>query len=127
MAVSRDTLDKVFGRPNIDKWADLCNEKNSIDIEERVDFYINLATKLFHQRTSARTYVEDDVSDVVIGKMAGIELYEGRGITAADDAEKSPIAHHRKWVNAWIADWISGVLNKTKPSAPFVVSDDYSV
>jgi hypothetical protein len=122
MAVTRDTLETIFGRSNIRKWADLDNDDDEATIAERIAYAIAWAEANFTSLTlggpavPASSVVVDDVK----AKYAGIWLYESRGITD-DDATKSPIAHHRKYCENWIRAFMKNSINFTVPTAPFIV------
>ena len=128
MTVTRDTLDELFGRTNISMWADLDNEKNAYDINERVTKAIARAQDDLVTRTNQRpitTYIAQAAVEEVIATLAGIRLYNNRGLAPLDGA-KTPVDHRVKYVNAWIADWLSGTINFTAPKAPFIICDHES-
>jgi hypothetical protein len=119
MTLNRALLDVVFGAKNIQAWADLDNDKDEQSIQARIDYALVWApaylTTILNQRAVP------DLSGVVLedlqARLAGIWLYESRGL-AGEDATKSPVAHHRKWVNDWIRSYIAGSTNITLPNGP---------
>ena len=122
--ISVDTLEIIFGKANIRKWADLDNSKNLSDpaITERVEWALDWAYDhlKWQMAGSPELPVSSKVIDDVAARLAGIRLYEMRGISD-EDASTSPIAHHRKFVSNWINAYKSGAVNSDTPAGPFVV------
>jgi hypothetical protein len=121
MALDRKTLELTFGRDNISKWADLDNHGDDADIELRIDHALSWAASHFDSMlkgmpTPPSSIVVDDVKL----RLAGIWLYESRGITE-QDATRSPIAHHRKYCYDWIDGYIKSVIRFTLPNGPSVI------
>lgn len=122
--ISVDTLEILFGKANIRRWADVENSKNLLDpeITNRVEWAIDWAYDNLKWRLagSPELPVSSKVVDDIAARIAGIRLYEMRGISD-EDATKSPVAHHRKFVDEWINAYKSGTVNATTPTGPFVV------
>jgi len=121
MTITSDTLYITFGRDNINKWADLDNDGDDATIANRIEYAITWAEAHFTSLVcKGRTLPVSPVVDDVIARLAGIWLYDSRGI-AEEDAEKSPIAHHRKYCEKWMKAYLEQGVNFDKPLAPFIV------
>lgn len=121
MALDRKTLELTFGRDNIFKWADLDNNGDDADVELRIAHALSWAQSHFDSLLKGVPAPPSSVSvDDVVLKLAGIWLYESRGI-AEQDADKSPIAHHRKYCYNWVDAYIKSVIRFSTPNAPSVV------
>jgi hypothetical protein len=120
MSVNRQTLEDIFGPDNIVLWADLNNKQNQAFIERRITAAIAFANARFTELTTSGPVVDPDSVTVkdVIAKLAGIWLYESRGINE-DDASKSPVFHHKKYINEWVQSHLHGRLGVAR--APFVL------
>jgi hypothetical protein len=117
--ISRDLLNVLFGSKNIDAWADLNNNKDEQEMEARIAYAIAWAPAYIRTLVLARATLDETnlaVQDIII-RQAGIWLYESRGISG-DDATKSPIAHHRMFVDTWLKNYCAGSSNVTLPTGP---------
>lgn len=100
-------LDLVFGKRNVDKWADLNNDKDT--------------TAILAVRARAREDATNEIYDLLRGgpyaipftsvpsaarrqcsKLAGVLLYEGRGVMDTTDEDgKHRLRMHKKEVYTW--------------------------
>jgi hypothetical protein len=117
--LTRELLNTVFGSKNIDTWADLNNTKDELEIAARINYALAWSPAYIRTLTIARAPLNEDdlaVRDILL-RQAGIWLYENRGISG-DDATKSPIAHHRSFVDTWLKNYCAGSSNVTLPTGP---------
>jgi hypothetical protein len=121
MSLDRKTLELTFGRDNIFKWADLDNNSDEADVELRIAHALAWAQSHFESmlKGSPEPPSSITVEDVIL-KFAGIWLYESRGITE-QDADRSPVAHHRKYCYDWVDAYIKSAVRFTTPTAPSIV------
>lgn len=120
MALTRAGLDIQFGCKNITEWADLNNSGNSIEINARINYALAWAPEEMASRISGGRPLPTTTSVVVENvqyKLAGIWLYESRGIP--DQDAKSPVAHHKQWVNQWFKDYSVGAVGFESRPGPF--------
>lgn len=92
----------VYGRTNVDKWADLDNDENPVAILARVISSIELATEIVNNELQSSRYAfplhgnatpPKSIVDAT-AKIAGALLYEGRGIE--DTKKKTNPVENRK-------------------------------
>jgi len=122
-------LDLVFGKNNIDKWADLDNEGDATTIANRRAWATCTASALIDSRFRDGTYVipfvepiELDIVDLC-ARWAGVLLYDGR-LIREDQDQTDEMGHQRKIIEDRITKLLSGQmrLNLTRTSnAPSVV------
>lgn len=93
MYCERQNLNLVYGKINIDQWADLDNSKDSDTIAERVDFSIQIACAYIDARLKSSAYsfpiTDENVPTVIMyaaALKAGMILYDGRRV-ASDETE----------------------------------------
>lgn len=134
---TREDIELTFGAENTKKWADMDNTNDDAFIEMRIDRAIESAEAQINTLLGSKGYVVPVVDDIPIilrditAKLAGIILYEARGISAWDEVTgraRDALAFHRKQVNDWIRGFRSGLivfstLDRTTTSAPGVVKE----
>lgn len=124
MSLTQQILELTFGRDNIRKWADINNDDDEALILNRITRAITLAPA--HLDSLVKGYKDlpdNDVVDDVLARVAGIWLYDTRGL-ADEDKDKSPVAHHRKYVNDWVRSYRDNSVNFELPTGPCVVNED---
>ncbi len=109
--ILRSDIENVFGKTNVVAWADLDNQRDSSHVADRVAAAIVYAETRFTELTSLTT--EPGTSKDVKARIAGIWLYESRGIVE----EKSPVEHHKKFVMQWVQERAHG--RHSLATAPF--------
>lgn len=114
MYCDKAQLEKIFGRLNIDRWADLDNTENSEDITERVAYMIEQATAYVDGRLGDSPYrfpiTEESVPTVIshaTALRAGTMLYDGRRVTK-DETENQVSAQEDEF-----EDIINRILSDT--------------
>jgi len=113
---TREDVESIFGARNVIKWADLDNENDAGDIDDRVTWALDLATEMLDNRLFEGPYVVPfDTAPLEVvqstARLAGVLLYEARGIPAVD-GDGNPInqvAPHKKAVD----DFVKGVMSGT--------------
>jgi len=95
---TRSDLNEVFGKPNVDKWADLDNDGVSATITARITKALAVADDEVNNRLRNGLYalpivLSEGGTPVVIvdaaAKIAGCWLYTSRGLADTGDGEKS--------------------------------------
>ena len=87
----RSTLNKIYGKDNIDQWADLRNTGNSATITETIDYAIERAGMHIDGRLYQGPYkvpFEQPYPDVIVylaALKAGLLLWDGRQIVDAEE------------------------------------------
>jgi len=113
---TREDIEMIFGAENVSKWADLDNDQNALKIEARVSWALCLAKERLDDKLRGSLYTipfADPAPRTIIdvnARMAGVLLYESRGIIDMD-ANGNPVhqlAPHSKLADATIRDIIAG-------------------
>lgn len=85
---------QVFGNTNVTKWADIDNDEDAGKIDTRIEWAICLAADRINNDLRKGPYTipftEDEVPREITdltARLAGVLLYESRGITDAADGE----------------------------------------
>ncbi len=94
MSIARSDLDDVFGKSNIDKWADLENEGDIDHIAARVAWAISLAESHVRSKMILTTYVWDTIAtnpmvEHAIALKAGMLLHTNRSVVDSDGLSKT--------------------------------------
>lgn len=90
----RKDIENIYGKSNIEQYADLNNRKDASEIEERINSMLELAEQTINGRLRGGPYEIPFTTPVVFlikdltARMAGILLYDGRGIVDAEDEEE---------------------------------------
>jgi hypothetical protein len=129
---SREELDATFGHSNIDMWADIENEENAGHIRARVMDAIDEATADARDRLTGLV----DVSSIraaprplrkAVTRMAGVNLYESRGVKdTADEEGRHKLLHHKKAADLYFRQIAAGQRTLGAASGkthPFAVKD----
>src|SRR5690606_18957364 len=88
-----DDLDVIFGKTNVDRWADLDNDVDTTRIARRRLWARNLASATLDDRLRAGPYelpFSDPVPAVVVdlsARLAGLLLYDSRGSQDVDSEQ----------------------------------------
>jgi hypothetical protein len=106
MYCERSDIETLFGRLNTEKWADLDNQSNATDIAARIASAIAYATSVIDSRLFGSQYdipiIDSDTYDVdriiidLCATLAGVWLYEARGI-ADVDPDTGQAIHRLTW------------------------------
>ena len=94
--ITADDLHAIFGKVNVEKWADLDSNKKQSTINDRISKAISDATEEFKDDFRG----EYDLDELVvvrtvkkmIARMAGVDLYQRRGLEDKNEA----IENHQK-------------------------------
>jgi len=106
----RTDIENIYGKENIEQYADLNNTKNAGEIEVRINSMLELAEETINGRLREGPYVIPFAIPVVFlikdltARMTGVLLYDGRGIVDAEDEEEGVenLRPHRKMVESTI-------------------------
>jgi len=112
--IVRADIEAVYGRDNVSKWADLNNNNDAGEITARVDRAIAVAGDELDSRlrrsqyrvplegvTGTLPYVVKDM----VATLAGVWLYESRGVVDAEDG-----SHRLQYGREKVGDQISDIL-----------------
>jgi phage gp36-like protein len=125
-----EDINKIFGRTNVERWADLENDQDPADITARIDDALELADEYFKDRLLGGPYViEEPLPKLFVynhAKLAGLFLYESRGFEDADPTNN--MSHARKEVDKYIDNLLNrrvrlGSVESSK-SSPSVIKDE---
>ncbi len=113
-----DDVYLVFGRSNVRQWADLNNNNVDADIVARQDWAIEQASSEFDSRLADSQYQFplDDASDLppvlvrYCASLAGVLLYESRGVTDTDS--KGNAMHALGWHRKQYETFVLNVLGR---------------
>lgn len=133
---TRSDLELAFGKHNVEKWADVNNNRLVTEIDARVTWAIEEASAELDARLGHSVIQLADLTGppwprLVVrleAYLAALLLYESRGISDAEEGE-----HQLRWVDQRVKKLISAVhLGQVKldvdapvdvTEAPFVVND----
>lgn len=98
---TREELELLFGKSNVEKWADLENEEDAGHITTRIDRAIKHADNRVDSmlRRSRFRVPLSPVPDVIVDiatRLAGVWLYESRGVQDWNEETGRP-AHKLQW------------------------------
>jgi phage gp36-like protein len=104
----------LFGRDNINKWADLNNNGDEDEIEERKIWSLRIASRRIDDRLRGGPYLvpfalpyPESLVDAT-AKLAGVILYEGpRGLSDTDEGDHALIGYKNE-VQVWLASALNG-------------------
>lgn len=95
---SKNELEQMFGRTNVQTWADLENEGDTEEIALRIQWAVNEATAEARTLLLGSVALEGCSSDSMLRmattRLAGVLLYESRGVKDTADEEGR---HRLKW------------------------------
>lgn len=131
MYCERRQLNLVYGKLNIDRWADLDNSQDSGEIEERVNYAITQAEAYINGRLGSSPYtfpitleaVPTIISHITAIK-AGLILYDGRRVVA-DETESQVSAQQQEfedYINRILSDTLKLPLIRLSTKPPKVVT-----
>lgn len=96
---TRDLIETKFGKANVRKWADLDGNKDQEDITARITAAIAYGDAEIDMTLGGRFSVPFASTPTVIEEisvqLAGVRLYEGRGVPDAD--EDGNVRHRLAW------------------------------
>ena len=108
-AISTD-IDDIFGKSNVDMWADLNNNEDAGEITARRDWALNLGESMLNSRLTGCPYVVPfsgaPLSLVIVdlnARLAGTLLYDSRRIID-DDPSFDQLDIHRKYIEKVVAE-----------------------
>lgn len=107
----RAGLELVFGKSNVEKWADVNNDENAADVDARVTWALEQGYEYVNDRLRDGPYAipftlpAPATIKLLNERFAGVLLYESRGVTDVDGQGKPmhALAYHRDWVEKTIA------------------------
>lgn len=127
-AVDRSWLNQVFGKSNIDQWADLDNTQNDGIISSRIAWAIATTEAEIRSMLERGPYAWADISThpvvkQMVGIKAGLLLYTPRAVALEKD-QANPLRGYEKLIKEMIQRVHSGNLKfggveATGSSAPF--------
>lgn len=118
---TREDVEMVYGAANVRKWADLDNDDDATVISDRISWACDLATAKLDDRLRDGPYTVPlpvgeefallSVVDVA-ARLAGVVLYENRGIVDMDPDGKPVhvLKHQAEYVNRWVAMVLAGQI-----------------
>ena len=128
----RDDLDLQYGRDNVDKWADLNNNRDADEIAARVAWALAAGDEEIDNRLRDGPYevpfttIPGEITRLS-ALYAGFLLYDSRGITDQDGPDDQ-LKNHRTRFETRCRMILSGQLKldleETSPSYPQVYTDD---
>lgn len=130
---SRTELDYLFGRKNIDQWADLDNEQDATHIAERVRWAVQAASEDARLRLKNGPIDVEEMGSacsplrIATTRLAGVLLYESRGVVDTSDEKGSHrLQAHVKAADQFFRQVNAGVLTLegARDSVPFLVKDE---
>lgn len=113
----------IFGKHNIEKWADVDNAKDAAAIESRIEWALALAEETVNNRLRGGPYAVPFsepaplvVTDVT-ARLAGVLLYEARGVTdfSPNGDVIHQLKHHKDHVQKFFEDVHKGRLRLHLP------------
>lgn len=126
---TRTDVEQIFGTTAVSAWADLNNNGNSAEIAARIEYRIAMADSYIRSILSNSMWampVEGDTLPVVISyntaAMAGVYLYEGRGVQ--DYNEKGFAQHQLSFHKKNVEDFLKGVLVGSISLSPLLYAID---
>ena len=141
---NRQDLDRVYGKNNIDRWADLDNDGNEYKIANQVDWaneqakiYLDgrLTDGAYDSSIPFGTVTANNVPPLIrlLSKtLAGLYLFDHRRVIDSSENTDS-VSQQRKNFDSWISQLTSGILKlrdingnkiqKDSKYAPFNVED----
>ena len=110
---TRSDLELIFGKSNLDKWADLNNAEVATEIAARITWAISLADERIDDRlrdgiydvplvTSSRTIID------VSARLAACFLYMSRGLIDPEDTAKNQLKMHQDYAESQLNDILAG-------------------
>ena len=127
--LDRDTLELIFGKANIKRWADLDGDGDEAKITDRIKYAIQSASDFIETILRGKNYDLVDVDDSIkrlIAQIAALNLYDAREIIDGDPtSDKLSIV--RQQVDEYIGKIRRGEITlkgKRTTSTPKVVPYD---
>lgn len=99
---TRADSNQIFGKYNIDRWADLGNNENDDEITDRITWAIQEAYDQINARLKGCRYVVPFVATIdpiivtLSARLTGVLLYDNRKLV--DTPEFDEVMNHRKMV-----------------------------
>lgn len=87
--VNREMLELIFGKANINRWADLDGDEDAFKIQQRIQFAIQTASSYIETILRGRNYqhvVIDSSIRRLIAQLAALHLYDAREMIDGDNA-----------------------------------------
>lgn len=135
---SRDELEDMFGVSNVQQWADLDNDRNASKIAARVRWAAQSMTDDVKLDLIGSPVKVDEIIcaptslRLAVTRLAGVLLYESRGLKAADNEEGGHrLARHEKMARTFLrrvkAGQVrieAGVTDPCKQTPKFFTQED---
>lgn len=116
---SRNELNKMFGKSNIDQWADIENEQDPDDIAEKIDWAVVAGTDEAKSRLRGHApgviAIAPESLRTATTRLAGVMLYEARGVkdTGDDEDGKHRLKYHQDRAEMFFRRVIAGQIRLT--------------
>jgi len=135
---TRNDIELIYGKTNVFQWADVDNNENETDIDARIEWALKNSYYRINDRLNQGPYTVPFVTPfpnqviVTSARMAGIELYDSRGITdfAETGIPKHMLFYHvqmvEKFFVASLANQLFLVGQETTKNVPGVYDDSSS-
>lgn len=123
---TRQDIENIFGRSNVEQWADVNNNSATPEIASRIEWAINLAGSELDARMRGGVYAvpfTDEPFDTLwvnaVARLAGVLLYEGRGITDVDTFGRPvhPLSTHRDMAYEFVRKVRGGAIRLSNAHA----------
>lgn len=130
---SREEIEDLFGSDNVAKWADKDNDASEIKIRRRIRRAIEYATSDARMKLTDTSVKLSEMSDPpvvlrdAVSRMAGVWLYETRGVAdTADEEGKHVLTTHKKQAEKFYNGIRSGRyrIDAGVKRTPIVVKDE---
>lgn len=108
-----DTLNLVYGKVNVDRWADLNNDENDYEIDARRTWALALAEEIVDAELRFGSYevpfsTVPEIIKYVTTLKAGLLLYEGRRITS--DEQQNQLSAQSKTYRMMMGKILAGQI-----------------
>lgn len=114
---ARGDVEQVYGNANTATWADLNNNQDANEITSRINYHIAIADNYIRSVLTQGAWVmpvEGDTIPAILAyncaRLAGVLLYEGRGVTDYDPKGKAihQLSNHKNGVDSFLKSVVYG-------------------
>lgn len=119
--IVRSDIENIFGEANVQKWADINNDKQPSKIQSRINYFCKFSTVYVNGRLIQGRYAvpfdEDSVPTIIVhltSLIAGVGLYDGRLIIPAEP-RRDEASGQRKQSRKLLYEILSGQLRLIDP------------
>jgi hypothetical protein len=113
---TRGNVDRIFGKANVEKWADLNNTRNPKELELRYSWALELADAEVYSRLRDGPYAVpftapyDPVVVDLAARVAGLLMFDGRRVSSKDDDDDGDMGPHHKKVDLTVRRILAGII-----------------